>query len=338
MTDTVSKKHVGIALGHIRDALVSAAGKDRMLTPVEAERCLTSLVKSERAAVDAFVGVLRTGKPADALISVDEIEAAVSAMRARLDGSGAVGDIQAETVRQLSRMGDTLVRLANRLSGAPSAVLPPLPKGAFPGLSGDALLSALRTWAAPHLQYDYGTARDLLYRQVDGSKGTVHDVYADREVAVRPRQELEQIEHLNAEHTRPRSTGVAGTPAQSDLHHLFPSDAEANNRRANLPFGEVVDVVWHKGSSRLGTDKHGTLVFEPPVEHKGNVARALFYVAAVYGLPLPPAEEAVLRRWHRIDPASDDERARNDVVSTLQENRNPFIDDPGLIDRVAKGG
>lgn len=337
MTDTVSKKHVGVALGHIRDALASAAGKDRALTRDEAERCLSSLVKTERAAVDAFVGVLRSGRAGNAVITVDEIDAAVASMRARLDAGGAVGEVPTETVRQLSQMGDTLVRLASRLSGEPSAVLPPLPKGAFPGLSGDALLAALRSWAAPHLQYDYGTARDLLYQKVDGSTGTIHDVYTDRDVTARPRGELEQVEHINAEHTRPRSTGVAGTPANSDLHHLFPTDQEANNRRANLPFGEVVEVIWHKGKSRLGTDKSGALVFEPPDKHKGNVARALFYIAAVYGLPLPAAEEAVLKRWHQLDPVSEQERARNDAVSTLQENRNPFVDDPGLIDRVGKG-
>ena len=337
MTDTISKKHVGVALGHIRAALVAAAGKDRVLTREEAERCLTPLVATERAAVDAFVGVLRAGKPRDALITVADIDAAVTAMRDGVGAAGGTNDIAAEQVRQLSHMGDTLVRLATRLSGEASAVLPALPKGAFPGLAGAALLSALRSWAAPHLQYDYGTARDLLYQKVDGGSGTLHDVYGDRNVAVRPRGELEQQDHINAEHTRPRSTGVAGTPAESDLHHLFPSDKEANNRRANLPFGEVVQEVWRMGSSRLGTDQDGNVVFEPPDEHKGNVARALFYVAAVYGLPLPPAEERVLRCWHQLDPVSVAERARNDVVSTLQENRNPFIDDPGLVDRVGKG-
>ncbi len=336
MSDTVSTKHVNVALGHIRDALVRAAGTDRVLTHDEAEQCLTSLVSAERAAVDAFVGVLRTGKLGGATISVDEIDAAVASLRGGVDAAGASGAIPAETVRQLSHMGDTLVRLASRLAGEPSAVLPPLPKGAFPGLSGDALLAALRSWAAPHLQFDYGTARDLLYGAVDGKSGVVHDVYAGRDVGVRSRHELEDVEHINAEHTRARSTGVKGTPANSDLHHLFPSDQEANNRRGNLPFGEVVEELWQKGASRMGHDRAGALVFEPPDEHKGNVARALFYVAAVYGLPLPPDEERVLRAWHRLDPVSDAERARNDAISTLQENRNPFIDDPGLVDRTAK--
>ncbi|MCC7070238.1 MAG: endonuclease [Deltaproteobacteria bacterium] len=337
MSDTVSTKHVGVALQHIREALATAAGKDRALTRDEAERCLTSMVTTERAAVDAFVGVLRQGTAGNGLITTDEIDAAVAALRSGVEASGTSGSIPAETVRQLSRMGDTLVRLASRLSGEPSAVLPPLPKGAFPGLSGDALLSALRTWAAPHLQFDYGTARDLLYGAVDGKGGVVHDVYGGRDVAVRPRKELEEHEHINAEHTRPRSTGVKGTPANTDLHHLFPTDQEANNRRGNLPFGEVVEELWRQGDARMGTDQSGALVFEPPDEHKGNVARALFYVAAVYGLALPPDEERVLRGWHRLDPVSGQERARNDAISTLQENRNPFVDDPGLVDRVTKG-
>ena len=337
MSDTVSKKHVNVALQHIRDALTAAAGADRALTRDEAERCLTSMVATERAAVDAFVGALRQGAAGRAVITVEEIDATVAAMRSGVEASGASDDIPADVVRQLSRMGDTLVRLASRLGGAPSAVLPPLPKGAFPGLSGDALLVELRGWAAPHLQFDYGTARDLLYSVVDGNGGVVHDVYGGRDVAVRPRKELEAPEHINTEHTRARSTGVKGTPANTDLHHLYPADQEANNRRGNLPFGEVVEELWRQGESRLGRDQAGALVFEPPDEHKGNVARALFYVTAVYGLTLPPDEQRVLRGWHRLDPVSEQERARNDTISRLQENRNPFIDDPGLVDRVTKG-
>lgn len=336
MSDQVSRKHVGVALSHIHDALVAAAGKDRRLTREEAERCLTSMVTTERAAVDAFVGVLRASTDRSAVVTVDEIEKTVATLRAQLGPTGAASEVPAATVRQLSGMGETLVRLAARLAGEPTAVLPPLPKDAFPGLSGDALLGALRSWAAPHLQLDYGTARDVMYQYVDAKNGTLHDVYADRTVPVLPRSELERQEHVNAEHTRPKSTGVNGTGAASDLHHLYPADQEANSKRGNLPFGEVVEVLWSKGSSRLGNDAHGNLVFEPPDTHKGEVARSLFYVTAVYGLTLPPVEEEVLRRWHKLDPVSTEERARNDAISTFQENRNPFVDDPGLVDRVGK--
>ena len=59
-------------------------------------------------------------------------------------------------------------------------------------------------------------------------------------------------------------------------------------------------------------------MFEPPDDHKGDAARAMFYVAAVYG------EDAVDAK----------EKARNDAISTHQENRNPFVDVPALIDRL----
>lgn len=337
MGDPVSRKHVAVALTRIHDTLVAAAGKDAHLTPEEAERCLESLVKTERAAVDAFVGKLRAERGANGVITVDDIEKTVTALRAQLGPSAGVTEVPAETVRQLSGMGEALVCLADRLAGEPTAVMPSLPSGAFPGLAGPELLNALRQWAAPHLQLDYGTARDVMYQHVDGGDGALHDVYAGRTVPVLPRRELEQQQQLNAEHTRPRSTGVDGTAAATDLHHLFPADQEANNRRGNLPFGEVVEQLWTNGASRLGLDKDGHLVFEPPAAHKGEVARALFYVSAVYGLPLPDFEEEVLARWHRLDPVTPTEQARNDAISTFQENRNPFVDDPGLVDRVRGG-
>lgn len=334
MADPVSRKHVGVALSRIQDTLIAAAGADARLSREEAESCLLALVKVERTAVDAFVGQLRLQGDANTPITVEQIKNTVATLRAQLGPAQGVNEVPAETVRQLSGMGDTLVRLAERLGGEPSAVLPALPKDAFPGLSGTALLDALRAWAAPHLELDYGTARDLMYQRVDAHGGTLHDVYADRDVPLQERALLERLEHINAEHTRPKSTGVGGTAAATDLHHLFPADQEANNRRGNLPFGEVVEVLWSKGASRLGTDAEGRVVFEPPDTHKGEVARALFYVAAVYGLPLPEHEATVLKRWHKLDPVSAVERARNDAISTFQENRNPFVDDPGLVDRV----
>jgi hypothetical protein len=41
-----------------------------------------------------------------------------------------------------------------------------------------------------------------------------------------------------------------------------------------------------------------------------------------------------LLRWHIQDPVSEKEILRNQVIYTYQENRNPFIDKPELVEMI----
>ena len=43
---------------------------------------------------------------------------------------------------------------------------------------------------------------------------------------------------------------------------------------------------------------------------------------------------ATLLEWHRSDPPDDYEMHRNNVVYTWQFNRNPFIDQPDLVEYI----
>ena len=74
--------------------------------------------------------------------------------------------------------------------------------------------------------------------------------------------------------------------------------------------------------------------FEPPENHRGNVARALFYFSVRYKIQIDPLEEGYLRDWHREDPVDAEERKRNDEIFKIQQNRNPFIDEPLLVDDI----
>ena len=127
----------------------------------------------------------------------------------------------------------------------------------------------------------------------------------------------------------------------SDLFNLFPADQEhANMLRSNYPLGEV-EIIYSKYlDAKLGLDKAGNLVFEPRDQHKGDAARALFYMCLRYnglnGLQwkLPPnnsspyiiQDQSVLKKWHFQDLPDSWEKARNDYVFSIQKNRNPFID------------
>lgn len=130
-------------------------------------------------------------------------------------------------------------------------------------------------------------------------------------------------------------------PEYNDLHHLFPADqANGNGTRSNYPFGEVVSNAQPSptGIGILGKDANGATVWEPRNEHKGDVARALFYMCTAYnginGLnwSLPSSQnQEVLKKWHFQDLPDNWEIARHEFVFSQQHNRNPFIDSVNYV-------
>jgi len=114
--------------------------------------------------------------------------------------------------------------------------------------------------------------------------------------------------------------------ANSDAHGIRATDANENSSRGNSHYGQ------YNGPS--GTDG----------SFKGDVARAAFYLAIRYnGLSVSdgfPSQTGVLGdletllQWHKDDPVDDFEMNRNNVIYTWQNNRNPFIDYPELVDYI----
>ncbi|MBL6990369.1 MAG: endonuclease [Bacteriovoracaceae bacterium] len=149
---------------------------------------------------------------------------------------------------------------------------------------------------------------------------------------------------LNCEHTWPQSkfNKRKSTSAQkSDLHHLYPTASFANSERADFPFAEV-DGHFLSDSCQISSVgialdfvKRRYMFFEPPNQHKGNVARALFYFSVVYDMRIDKGQEEYLRKWHRDDPVDEEESIRNNAIMKIQGTRNPFIDIPELVDRVS---
>ncbi len=113
----------------------------------------------------------------------------------------------------------------------------------------------------------------------------------------------------------------------SDAHALRAVDGPENSSRGNQFYGEY-------------NGPNGTLG-----KFKGDVARSVFYMAVRYngldivngfpeGLTGQFGDLATLIDWHRNDPPDDYEMNRNNVVYTWQFNRNPFIDQPDLIEYI----
>jgi len=179
---------------------------------------------------------------------------------------------------------------------------------------------------------------------------------------------------VNCEHTWPQSQFGRTQPMKSDLHHLFPTNSRVNSSRGHLRFGNVSEHIddyddyddygecnmssedYYCSKRLLSGGDNG--IFEPADQHKGNVARAIFYFATRYGnmsgeingvvAPFIDLDSKMaLKGWNKLDPVDQNERNRNDRIegwidaddgsrtfSKLQGNRNPYIDCPELLDRI----
>lgn len=194
-----------------------------------------------------------------------------------------------------------------------------------------------------HTAVGYSRARIVMFGELDmkkDGKGTyVTEVYCRQNVYFKDPQQISGMSNIvNIEHTWPQSkfNGQFNTELQkSDMHHLFPSNSKANSTRANHIFGEASgDANGQLCDASHIDGNQGRFVFMPPSEHRGNVARALFYFSTRYNLPITQGEERVLRDWHEADPIDESEVERNNLIAKHQSNRNPFIDFPELVDRI----
>lgn len=184
---------------------------------------------------------------------------------------------------------------------------------------------------------------DLFLESHGNNKYSLKEVYCNIEInqthGVGPGK-IPNPSLVNCEHTWPQSKFSKQFPSElqkSDLHHLFPVDMKANSTRGNNPFAEVAGKATHANcqDSMIG-NAIGTNIrsFEPPVEHRGNVARAIYYFSTRYKMNIEATEAKYLKKWSAEDPVDQAELERNEKIMQLQGNRNPFVDFPELVNRL----
>ncbi len=227
------------------------------------------------------------------------------------------------------------------------------------GKSGQALKTAVRDITVKHTVLSYGSLWNYFPatdRYTD-NPSRVWDMYSDN---VYYFNGTKSVSGMNKEHSLPKSWWGGYGPedgynAYTDLNHLYPSDEPANLAKLHYPLGEVSSTSFNNGCSKVGAPKSGqgggsATVFEPDDRYKGDFARTYFYMAATYGSDytwkytwmmsnsswqsLNQWAISMLLRWHRADPVSEKERLRNDAVQRSQNNRNPFIDNPELVEYI----
>ena len=154
----------------------------------------------------------------------------------------------------------------------------------------------------------------------------------------------------NREHIWPKSHGFPDEDdiAYTDVHNLKPCDRSVNSSRGTKDFD--FGGSQHSEAIECLTDNDS---WEPADNVKGDIARILFYMVIRYDpgvdhnnnsfdlelvdYTTPNNNDPILGKlsalieWHNLDPVDDFEINRNEIIYGFQQNRNPFIDHPNLV-------
>ena len=224
------------------------------------------------------------------------------------------------------------------------------------GLSGATLKQAIQDIIAnPAVvrAHNYGDITNIL-KIADQSPTNSNRVWLMYVETSRPKLDFQtsssSIGKWNREHIYPQSRGgftdgTLDTPdgidvwlptnandilsGHADAHHIRAEDGPENSSRNERNYG----VDYNGPSGNLGS-------------WRGDAARAVFYMATRYnglevvnGNPLNNPDGfigdlATLLAWNMADPADDFEMNRNNYIYIWQQNRNPFIDYPDLVNYI----
>lgn len=235
------------------------------------------------------------------------------------------------------------------------------------GLKGSAIRTKLHELISDHYVLSYDAAR-ADRANVDIVNNKVVDMYSNCSFGTKDYcgsgDDYEACDCYNREHALPKSFwgGSKDEPMYTDLHHIIPTDFEANTTRSAWAYGEPASVTWTNGKSKAGTggtygslsSNIGEVIFEPADDVKGDIARIYFYMLTCYmdkkfneggkgyrmftwassSCNLTYNAKELLLKWHRNDPVSDREKDRNNRVENKQGNRNPFVDEPDLVEYI----
>ena len=196
---------------------------------------------------------------------------------------------------------------------------------------------------------DYKTARYLLWERVYKDGGQT--LYCREPFSERRGRGI-NVEHVfpmswvtNALNCGTRSAcrrnSATFNRIEADLHNLHPSRTDVNKDRSSYRFGLVKGEARRYGALCDFEVNQRSRVAEPAAEIRGDIARAMFYMADKYsgqGLVLYAKQAKLLYRWHQNDPPDAEEARRNRVIEKIQGNRNVFVDVPAKLDAFVENG
>lgn len=112
---------------------------------------------------------------------------------------------------------------------------------------------------------------------------------------------------------------------ESDMHNMYPARKDLNRERGSYPFRELRGERHVERGCDLEID-HRARAVEPRPAARGDIARAMLYVADRYDMTIFERQRRMLLRWHREDPPDAAERRRNRRIADTQGNANSWIE------------
>ena len=181
---------------------------------------------------------------------------------------------------------------------------------------------------------DYQEARNVFWRQLYTKGGTT--LYCGEAFNAGDRGGAVNIEHVFpmswvtwklkcGDREQCRKDSPLFNKIEADLHNLFPARKDINKIRRSRAFALINGEQRNFGQCDFEIDSKKNTV-EPRDEVRGDIARAMFYMAEKYDLEIRRLQYQTLQQWSKQDPVSSEEQRRNRVISALQGNTNPFID------------
>ena len=150
----------------------------------------------------------------------------------------------------------------------------------------------------------------------------------------------------NREHVWPQSLSNdywGKTKGGTDILHIRPTYGSTNSSRGNTPYGNT-DQTTVKKYNNMVWGYTGGGYFEPLDCVKGDVARIIMYLwTAYYAYKSTSMLDILdvfqsyntLLEWHTMDKPDMLEGKRNNYAqSSVQQNRNPFVDHPELAWKI----
>lgn len=234
--------------------------------------------------------------------------------------------------------------------------------------------------------YVYGTGNSNV-----GTNPYIHALYVNRDVENQQRAwgNHDQVQWgINQEHVWAKSCGFQdespAAGARGDLMHLWAGNGRVNgNTHSNYYYGYVDKTKSYNDAGSYASTLSGNLrgnsktlggsvtVFEPQDSDKGDIARAIFYMAARYNYLSGSDSDGIdagnpnleivndvtswqssgyqstttttgkmgilqdLLKWNEDDPPDEFEIHRNNLLyNNFTNNRNPFIDFPNWADAI----